>query len=76
MINLNKPEGKKLLDAFKILTITPEGQMVLQYLQAMFLYPNPGLAKYYGLDKFTNDEILGHHRVILHILSLLDQEKD
>lgn len=74
MINRKSPQWAHLIDAFKKMKMTPEGQMILQYLQGMFLYPNPGLCDYYKVEKFTNDEILGHHRVVLHILSMIDQE--
>ncbi len=72
MINPNSKEYKSLVDSFKILKMTPEGMMIMEYLQALFLYPNPDLQELFG--PVTNDEQLGHHRVILHILSLMGQD--
>lgn len=63
----------QLIDSFKILKMTPEGQMIMEYLQAVFLYPNPSLPSMFNTDKLTNDELLGHHRVVLHILSMMEQ---
>ena len=72
-MNWTSAEAKKLIDAFKIFSMTPEGQMVIQYLQAQFLYPNPTINELCDGQEPNNDEKLGHHRVVLHILALMDQ---
>ena len=73
MINPNSPEGQKLISAFKMLEMTPEGQIIMQYLQSQFLYPNPALPSLCDNQAPSNDEKLGHHRVILHMLAMIDQ---
>lgn len=70
----NKDHTQQLKDSFKVLKMTPEGQMVMEYLQAMFLYPNPSLPAQFCMEKMSNDELLGHHRVVLHMLSMMEQD--
>ena len=65
---------QQLKDSFKILKMTPEGQMVMEYLQALFLYPNPSLPAQFCVERMSNDELLGHHRVVLHMISMMEQE--
>lgn len=73
---MNQPSDhtQQLKDSFKVLKMTPEGQMVMEYLQALFLYPNPSLSSLFCVEKLSNDELLGHHRVVLHMLSMMEQD--
>ena len=63
----------ELIQAFKWFNHSPEGNMVLEYLQAMFLYPNKTIADLCNGQVPTNDEQLGHQRVVLHIMAMMDQ---
>ena len=70
---MNKNERNGLVSAFQHLSMSPEGQLVMQYLEAQFLYPNPKLTDVCGGRVPSNDEILGQHRVILHMKAMMDQ---
>ena len=69
----DSPQHQALMGAFQLLKNTPEGEILLQYLQGLFLYPNPALEDTLGVKSLTNDERLGHHQVICHILAMMDQ---
>ena len=73
MIGPSSSEWPKLVDSFKILKMTPEGQMIMQYLQAVYLYANPSIRDVCNGQVPGNDEQLGHHRVILHMMSMMEQ---
>ncbi len=71
-MKLSKEAEEKVIPAFTMLRDTVEGQIIMEYLKGVFLYPFPQLADVCGKSP-TNDERLGHHQVLLHMLSMMDQ---
>jgi len=72
-MKLSKEAEEKIIPAFGLLRDTPDGQIIMEYLKGVFLYPFPNLKDLCDNQQPTNDERLGHMRVILHMMSMMDQ---
>jgi len=74
---LSKDTVEKLIPAFGLLRDTAEGQIVMDYLKAVFLYPTQDMKSHLqGVCEGnvpSNDQRLGHMQVVLHIMAMLDQ---
>ena len=72
-MKLSKEAEEKIIPAFGFLRDTPDGQIIMEYLKGVFLYPFPQLKELCDGQIPTNDERLGHQRVVLHMMSMMDQ---
>ena len=72
-MQLSKEAEDKIIPAFSLLRDTPDGQIIMEYLKGVFLYPFPQLSELCDGRIPSNDERLGHMRVVLHIMSMMDQ---
>ena len=72
-MQLSKEAEEKIIPAMGLLRDTADGQIIMEYLKGVFLYPFPQLKELCDGQEPTNDERLGHMRVVLHIMSMLDQ---